>query len=60
MDNIRSRFFALAEVAKQRELELILGRTRFDEEFERGRVAEAARFAAETPEVDAFNKSQGR
>lgn len=60
MDNIRSRFFALAEVAKQRELELILGRTRFDEEFERGRVAEAARFAAEYPEVDAFNKSQGR
>jgi hypothetical protein len=60
MDNIRSRFFALAEVAKQRELELILGRTRFDEEFERGRVAEAARFAAESPEVDAFNKSQGR
>ena len=60
MDNIRSRFFALAEVAKQRELELILGRTRFDEEFERGRVAEAARFAAENPEVDAFNKSQGR
>lgn len=60
MDNIQSRFFALAEVAKQRELELILGRTRFDEEFERGRVEEAARFAAESPEVDAFNKSQGR
>ena len=60
MDNIQSRFFALAEVAKNKELELILGRMRFDEEFERGRVAEADRFAAEHPEVDAFNKSQGR
>jgi hypothetical protein len=60
MDNIQSRFFALAEVAKNRELELILGRMRFDEEFERGRVAEAGKFAAEHPEVDAFNKSQGR
>jgi hypothetical protein len=39
MDNIQSRFFALAEVAKNKELELILGRMRFDEEFERGRVA---------------------
>ena len=60
MDNIQSRFFALAEVAKNRELELILGRMRFDQEFDSGRVAEAARFAAESPEVDAFNKRQGR
>lgn len=60
MDNIQSRFFALAEVAKNKELELILGRMRFDEEFKRGRVAEASKFAAENPEVDAFNKSQGR
>jgi hypothetical protein len=60
MDNMQSRFFALAEVVKKRELELIPGRTNFDEEFESGRVAEAGRFAAEHPEVDTFNKSQGR
>ncbi|MFN6079375.1 MAG: hypothetical protein ACK48I_09210, partial [Bacteroidota bacterium] len=60
MDNIRSRFFALAEVVKKGEVELALSRAEGEAAFKEGRVKEAARFAAENPEVDAFNKSQGR
>jgi hypothetical protein len=60
MDNMQSRFFALAEVVKKRELEVILGQAYSAAEFERGRATESAKFAAAHPEVDAFNKSQGR
>lgn len=60
LDNIQSRFFALAEVVKKGEVELALSRAAGDEEFKKGRVTEAARFATDHPEVDAFNKSQGR
>ena len=58
--NIQSRFFALAEVVKKGEVELALSRAEGEAAFKEGRVKEAARFAAENPEVDAFNKSQGR
>lgn len=60
LDNIQSRFFALAEVVKKGEVELALSRAEGEAAFKEGRVKEAARFAAENPEVDAFNKSQGR
>lgn len=60
LDNIQSRFFALAEVVKKGEVQLALSRAAGDAALKEGRVAEAARFAAENPEVDAFNKSQGR
>lgn len=59
LDNIQSRFFALAEVAKNVDLKAKLSRENGDKEIEGLEVGGANRFAEKNPEVYAHNRSLG-
>lgn len=59
LDNIQSRFFALAEVVKNVDLEANLSREKGDKEIEGLKVGAPNRMAEKNPEVYAHNRSFG-